>query len=445
MRLIITLANISIAFLLAYLVRFQHLKVPELYQLGLLFCLLLCAVVLPATGTYRPEFRQEMFRRIRRLMAGWSVVIVLLIATATALKMSADYSRVWFGYWVIISTTLLVAGEVLSQILVRRAARRSGFRRKIVLAGAGNSAEQVEKRILADPVGDLEIVARFGKAWSEDAVLPVTQLTQYLREENIAEVWISVPFEEKPLLEEILAALSESTVDINVVPDLFQYRLLNQGVIERNGLPVINLCGSPMTGSELALKAAMDRLLSFALILALSPLLLMIAALVGLTSRGPLLFRQHRHGIAGEPIDILKFRTMVVHSETTGTVTQAQPDDARVTAVGKILRRTSMDELPQLFNVLRGEMSLVGPRPHAVQHNELYKGRIPRYMLRHKVKPGITGWAQVNGYRGLTETDDKMHARLEHDLWYIQNWSLWLDIRILFLTPLVILFNKNAF
>lgn len=445
MRLIVTLLNITIAFLLAYLARFENLNIPEFYLLGWLYGLLLCALILPATGTYRAEFQMALFRRIRRIMAGWSVVVMLLIGTATALKVSADYSRIWFGYWVIFSTTILIAGEFFHQGLLRRAARRSGFRKKIVLAGAGDSAAHVEQRIKADPVGDLEIAARFGKPWSRESVLPVSNLAAYLRAEDILEVWISVPWEEKELLEEILAALSDSTVDVNVVPDLFQYRLLNQGIVERNGLPVINLCGSPMTGTEMVLKAALDRILAFALILALLPVFAIIALLVALSSPGPVLFRQHRHGIGGEPIDILKFRTMVVHREAAGTVTQAAPNDSRVTLVGRLLRRTSLDELPQLFNVLRGEMSLVGPRPHAVQHNELYKDRIPRYMLRHKVKPGITGWAQVNGHRGQTETEDKMYARLEYDLWYIQNWTLWLDIKILLLTPLVLLFDKNAY
>lgn len=445
MRLIFALISISVTFLLAYLARFQDLRVPEFYQLALLFTLLLCALVIPATGCYRAEFKMAMFRRIRRLMAGWSVVIVLLIGTATALKVSADYSRIWFGYWVIFSTVILIGGEFVRQTLLRHAARRSGYRKKIVVAGAGEAAAQVERRIKSDPIADLEIMACFGKAWSGEPVLPISALTAYLEKENISEVWISVPWEAKQLLEEILAALSESTVDINVVPDLFQYRLLNHGIVERNGLPVITLCGSPMTGPELAMKAGMDRILSLALILALSPLLAIIALLVGLSSRGPLLFRQHRHGIGGEPIDILKFRTMVVHQEPDGTLTQAALDDARVTTIGRWLRRASLDELPQLFNVLRGEMSLVGPRPHAVQHNEFYKNRIPRYMLRHKVKPGITGWAQVNGHRGQTDTEDKMYARVEHDLWYIQNWSLWLDIKILLMTPMVLLFGKNAY
>jgi Undecaprenyl-phosphate glucose phosphotransferase len=445
MRLIVTLINVGIAFVLAYLARFQNLQVPDFYQSGLLFGLLLCALIFPATGVYRAEFRLEIFRRIRRVMAAWSVVVMLLIGTATVLKVSADYSRIWFGYWVIFTPIILLASEIIQQTLSRQATRRSGFRRKIVLAGSGAAAAQVEQRILADPVGDLEISARFGNTWSGHPALPISGLTAYLREENISEVWISVPWEDKNLLEEILAALSDSTVDVNVVPDLFQYRLLNQGIIERNGLPVINLCGSPMTGPELGLKAAMDRIFAVSLTLALAPILIVLALLVRISSRGPVFFRQRRHGIGGEPIDIIKFRTMVLHRELGDSLTQAQRGDERVTLIGRFLRRTSLDELPQLFNVLRGEMSLVGPRPHAVQHNDFYKHRIPRYMLRHKVKPGITGWAQVNGHRGQTETEGKMLARVEHDLWYIQNWSLWLDIKILLLTPLVLLFDKNAY
>ncbi len=157
----------------------------------------------------------------------------------------------------------------------------------------------------------------------------------------------------------------------------------------------------------------------------------LLALLVKLSGPGPVLFHQKRHGVGGEAIDILKFRTMKIHSEPEGEVIQASRDDDRITKIGHFLRRTSLDELPQLINVLRGEMSLVGPRPHAVEHNESFKSRIPKYMLRHKVKPGITGWAQVNGFRGITDTEEKMALRIEHDLWYIQNWSLWLDIKIL--------------
>jgi putative colanic acid biosynthesis UDP-glucose lipid carrier transferase len=199
-----------------------------------------------------------------------------------------------------------------------------------------------------------------------------------------------------------------------------------------------------MTGTEKRLKTLFDWVTALLLTVLLSPVLLLIAILIKLSSRGPVLFRQTRHGVGGEPMQIVKFRSMTVHQETAGQLTQAAPGDARVTTIGRFLRRTSLDELPQLFNILKGDMSLVGPRPHAVEHNDLYKSRIPRYMLRHKVKPGITGWAQVNGFRGQTDTREKMALRIEHDLWYIQNWSLWLDVKILLLTPLVML-HRNAY
>jgi len=241
-----------------------------------------------------------------------------------------------------------------------------------------------------------------------------------------------------------LNALSESIVDVNVVPDLHQYRLLNQGIVEWGGLPVISLSGTPMTGAEQRIKGVFDRIVSFLLIVLLSPLFLLIALLVRLSGPGHILFRQKRHGIGGESIDIFKFRSMKNHEKPAGEVDQATRDDQRITSIGRFLRRTSLDELPQLFNVAFGEMSLVGPRPHPIELNELFKARIPKYMLRHKVKPGITGWAQVNGFRGITDTEEKMALRIEHDLWYIQNWSLWLDTKILLQTPLAMI-HRNAF
>jgi putative colanic acid biosynthesis UDP-glucose lipid carrier transferase len=291
---------------------------------------------------------------------------------------------------------------------------------------------------------DLGLVERFGEAWSAHAVRPVGELSGYVRDNDIQDVWIAVPLAETALLEQALEALRDTLVDVHVVPDLHQYRMLNQNISEWAGLPVISLSGTPMTGAEMRLKTALDYAGATALVLVLSPLLLLIAVAIRAGSRGPVLFRQPRHGLGGETITVLKFRTMHVHRERGGEVKQARPDDDRVTTVGRWLRRTSLDELPQLFNVLAGQMSLVGPRPHATAHNRFFRERIPRYMLRHKVKPGITGWAQVNGYRGLTDTDEKMTQRIEHDLWYIQNWSLWLDIRILLMTPLAMI-HRNAF
>jgi Undecaprenyl-phosphate glucose phosphotransferase len=260
----------------------------------------------------------------------------------------------------------------------------------------------------------------------------------------VDDVWIATNHDDHELLEAALAALRDVVVDVSVIPDLHQYRLLNQGITQWHDMPVIHLSGTPMTGGELRIKAFFDRVVSLLLLVVLSPLLLLIALAVRLSGPGPVLFRQSRHGLGGEPIGVLKFRTMAVHDEPVGQVTQATSADPRVTGVGRLLRGTSLDELPQLFNVLVGQMSLVGPRPHAIEHNEFFASRIPRYMLRHKVRPGLTGWAQVHGLRGITDTPEKMALRIEHDLWYIQNWSLWLDLRILLMTPLAMI-HRNAF
>jgi Undecaprenyl-phosphate glucose phosphotransferase len=210
--------------------------------------------------------------------------------------------------------------------------------------------------------------------------------------------------------------------------------LLNQSLTEVAGFPVVELANPSEDGVNGLLKLIEDRLLSALILLLISPLLLAIAVGVKLSSSGPVLFRQKRLGLNGEEITVLKFRSMRVHAEATGKVTQATKNDARVTPFGAFLRRTSLDELPQFFNVLCGEMSIVGPRPHALAHNEQYKELIERYMLRHLMKPGITGWAQVNGFRGETDTLEKMEKRVEYDLYYIENWSLWFDLRIIALT-----------
>jgi putative colanic acid biosynthesis UDP-glucose lipid carrier transferase len=302
----------------------------------------------------------------------------------------------------------------------------------------------VEKRILNDPASDMTIAARFGQKWSDQQVNPLSELAAYVSDNPVYAVWIAVPWEDKHTLDESLNALRESVVDVNVVPDLEQYRLLNQSISEWGGMPVISLAGTPMTDSERRLKNLFDWLGALILTVLLSPLLLTLAILVKISSPGPVFFKQKRHGVGGDAIEIFKFRTMKLHDEKQGEVTQATEDDDRVTKTGRFLRKTSFDELPQLFNVLKGEMSLVGPRPHAIEHNDLFKSRIPKYMLRHKVKPGITGWAQVNGYRGQTDTKEKMALRIEHDLWYIQNWSLWLDLKILLMTPFVMI-HRNAY
>jgi putative colanic acid biosynthesis UDP-glucose lipid carrier transferase len=239
--------------------------------------------------------------------------------------------------------------------------------------------------------------------------------------------------------------LRHHTISIRFVLDIFGLDLLSHSISDLAGFPMLNLNASPMVGVNRMVKALEDRIIAFFILIFISPILLGIAISVKLTSKGPVLFKQLRHGWDGRIIKVYKFRTMYVHQETHGKVTQATQNDKRITRLGKFLRRTSLDELPQFFNVLQGRMSIVGPRPHAIEHNEFYKDSIKAYMQRHKVKPGITGWAQVNGWRGETDHLGKMEKRVEYDLFYIENWSLGLDLKIIFLTIFQGFFHKNAY
>jgi Undecaprenyl-phosphate glucose phosphotransferase len=435
---------ILVSFLLAWWLRFDHTALPQAYLLAILFTLLISAIVLPATGAFRHEFEWAMMRRLRRLVAGWAVVVLVLVSVAAMLKETDTFSRIWFGLWVLLTLFGLIALVLITHTAASRARRREQLGRKVVLVGAGQPAQRVESRLREGSTTSMNLVACFGEAWSDTVVQPIGELAEFVATNKVQEVWIATPWENKALLEQALAALKETVVDVNVVPDLYQYRLLNQGITEWGGLPVISLAGTPMTGSERTLKSVFDWVVALILFIVLLPLMLLFALLIRLSSSGPAFFRQERHGLGGESIEIYKFRTMKQHVEQEGQVTQAGKHDQRITWIGRFLRRTSLDELPQLLNVLKGEMSLVGPRPHAIEHNDVFKSRIPRYMLRHKVKPGLTGWAQVNGFRGITDTPEKMAMRIEHDLWYIQNWSLWLDLKILLMTPLVMI-HKNAY
>jgi putative colanic acid biosynthesis UDP-glucose lipid carrier transferase len=250
----------------------------------------------------------------------------------------------------------------------------------------------------------------------------------------VDQVWVAVEESRLGELRSSIEAVSELPFELRVVPDGMIATLCEMPVSTAAGLLTVELTSSPTSAVDRLAKALEDRVLALAMIFFAAPVLLIITFLVSLDSPGPVLFRQKRHGWHGEEITILKFRTMYQHHEIPGIVTQARKDDSRVTRVGRWLRRSSLDELPQLFNVLAGNMSLVGPRPHATEHNELYVNIIRNYMHRHRVKPGITGWAQVNGYRGETDTPEKMQRRVEYDLYYIENWSIGFDLVILGLT-----------
>ncbi len=265
-----------------------------------------------------------------------------------------------------------------------------------------------------------------------------------MRTEGIDFVYITLPMHPEDRIVQLIDALADTTASVYVIPDFFVFDLLHARWFNLGSLPIVSVFESPFHGVDGWLKRAEDLLLGSLILLLISPLLLVIALAVRLSSPGPVIFRQRRYGLNGQIVEVWKFRSMTV-CEDGDHILQAQIVDSRITPFGALLRRTSLDELPQFFNVLQGSMSIVGPRPHAVAHNEQYRRLIHGYMLRHKVKPGITGWAQVNGWRGETDTLEKMEKRIEFDLAYMRNWSLWLDLKIIWLTIWKGFSGKNAY
>lgn len=272
----------------------------------------------------------------------------------------------------------------------------------------------------------------------------LAELRELVKKYEVRRVYFALPMQTSHHVRDMQLQLLDLNVDIVWAPDIFGLHMISPSVKEVAGVPLYYLSESPMVEGARLSKLLLDKILSVLALLVLSPLMIGAAVAVKLSSPGPIFFRQPRHGLDGEIIQVLKFRSMTVHEEEEGQVTQAHKGDSRITKVGAFMRKTSIDELPQLLNVLKGEMSLVGPRPHAVAHNEYYADKVESYMSRHRILPGMTGLAQVNGYRGETDTLEKMEKRVEYDLAYINNWSIWLDIRVMIKT-VVTLLSKNAY
>lgn len=423
------------------------------YSIVVGIVVLLAALLFPRFRLYQAWRGASIFDEIRAITLAWTLVLFLLFGFAFTTKMGVQFSRGWVGIWAILGWLLLVCDRILLRIGLRWL-RSHGFnQRRIVIVGTEGVGEEVARRLLAIPSVGLQVEGFFGidAALNGGRVvgLPVLgnlqDVAAYVAGGRIDQVWIALPLKEQDKVESLLHDLRHIVVDIRLVPDIFSFRLLNHSVSEVAGLPVLDLSATPMVGMSRLIKALEDRLLASLILLLISPLMVFIALGVKLSSPGPVLFKQKRLGWDGRAFIVYKFRSMVIHEENDGRVTQASKGDARITAFGALLRRTSLDELPQFLNVLQGSMSIVGPRPHAIEHNEQYKDLIDDYMLRHKVKPGITGWAQINGWRGETDTVEKMRKRVEYDLYYIEHWSLWFDLRIILLTVLKGFINKNAY
>ena len=448
--------TVFIAAILAFYLRFDA-EVPVLsqqyhaYLFCILFGVLLNVFVATAMGAYRNRGGTGLGDVLTPLLLAWGATALALVVLLFALKASEAFSRLWFGSWVLLAAVLLTL-ERMVLLRVLHYLRSKGLNRKrVVLVGFSEQIPELLQRLKKADWAGYEVVALF-LPQGKEAVVPdvpvrrdLAALDSFVREHEVMEVWLTCPLREEAFLQEVLWLLRHSTVNIRYLPDLFALRLINHGVSEVMGFPMLDLSASPMTGVNRLVKAVEDRVLAAIILLLISPLMLVIALAVKLTSPGPVFYRQRRHGLNGKIFTIYKFRTMVLHQENEGKVTQARRNDPRLTPIGGFLRRTSLDELPQFINVLKGEMSIVGPRPHAIEHNNQFMEIIEFYIQRHKVKPGITGWAQVNGYRGETDTIFKMQKRIEYDLYYIEHWSLWFDLKIIFLTVFKGLVHPNAY
>jgi len=387
-------------------------------------------------------------RSFTRVVLQWLAVVGTLLLAAFTFKGTDIFSHrallTWCGV-----TPIALSGTHLLRRRIRWAVEHGATASRYIIIGVNEVGVELARRLpRAGFMGyfDFRSADRVAQVTDTEKLAGHCRDTaNFVRQHGVKVVYIALPLANVPRMSELVNALRDTTASVYFVPDAFAFDLIQGRLVEINGMPALSVCETPLHGLEAVFKRAMDLVIASAALLFLSPILLLVAAAVKLTSRGPVLFRQRRYGLDGEEILVYKFRSMRV-CEDGGVVMQAKKGDPRVTRVGAILRKTSIDELPQLFNVLQGKMSLVGPRPHAIAHNELYRKLINGYMIRHKVRPGMTGLAQVNGLRGETETLEKMSERVRYDLEYLRNWSPWLDIKILFWTLGVVLRDqRNAY
>jgi len=447
---------VSAAWIAAYWLRFEFELLPaekgvplfKNYYSMLFVIWLIWAFIFKRFGLYRPMRGAKPKKEIWLLLNANALALVVFIALTFLIReKSVPFSRLVF----ILFGVLVTLGTILQRSFLRymlREVRRRGYNlRYLLIVGAGQLTGDIAARIRKRRELGIEVVGCLSKDGNEvrgPRGIPVVgkyeDLDQCLKKIEIDQLVVALPIEDSNCLPQVLSSIGDSLVDVRVIPDLQGFSTLGNSIEDFEGLPVISLRTSPLEGVNRIAKRALDIIVASLALIILSPLMLLVSILIKLSSRGPLVYSQERVSLDGSPFKIYKFRTMTVDAESSGPG-WTKPSDSRVTAIGKILRALSLDELPQLFNVLKGDMSIVGPRPERPVFIEEFRKRIPHYMLRHKVPAGMTGWAQVHGWRG----DTSIEKRIEHDLYYIENWSLVLDIKILIMTVFRGFVNRNAY
>jgi len=416
------------------------------YHLAATLGVLLFLFFAEIRGVYHSWRLDPIVQEINQVLLAWILVVCSLVILAFLSKTSATYSRLVILTWLFLAPAVLALLRLAVRFWLHELRKRGRNTRTLAFAGSGKLASKLMGQIESAPWMGLKLVGVYDDQQHEQLPLQgmLADLLRDVRSGKIDYVYITLPSSAEKRTLQLVSDLADTTATVCVIPDLFVFDLLHARWSYIGGVPVVSVFESPFYGVNGWLKRAEDVVLGSLILMLVALPMLLIAIGVKLSSAGPVLFKQHRYGLNGEVIEVLKFRTMSV-SEDGDYIAQAKKNDPRITKLGVFLRGFSLDELPQFFNVLQGAMSIVGPRPHAVAHNEQYRQLIHGYMLRHKVKPGITGWAQINGWRGETDTLEKMQRRVEFDLVYMRNWSLWLDIKIIAVTFIKGFFDKNAY
>lgn len=429
----------------------------QAYGNAALIACLFYAALAEVTGCYDIDTRFSVRTGWTRVMTAWLSTGMFLMTLGFLLKVSDEFSRGWAIAWFASGAGALLAVRAAGTFWMKRMKTRGVFNHRVAIFGAGSQGDRLAKYIQGNDKLTIDLVGFFDDRLPErlpdrEVRLPLygnlQDLIAHIRKGGVDQVIVALPWSAEKRLQEVVAELAITPVRIRLAPDLATFAFSQRPVVLLGDLPVMTLFERPISGFDQLIKKAEDMIVGALALALLSPLFLVVALAIKLDSPGPVFFRQDREGFNNRRFRIWKFRSMRADRCEADGITQARKDDDRITRVGRFMRRTSIDELPQLFNVMTGEMSLVGPRPHAPSTkagDRVFSDVVAHYAARHKVKPGMTGWAQVHGWRGETDTEEKLLKRLEHDLYYIENWSVLLDFVILARTTIVFFFQKTAY
>jgi Undecaprenyl-phosphate glucose phosphotransferase len=436
----------------------ETLPLDTAYWVATIAAAVLTTLVFQALGVYSVQAFRSFFIYALRIVAGWSLVFLFLLAAAFFAKVGEEFSRVWLAGWFALGLALLLVERIILGLTVSALTRGGRFDRRTAIVGGGELAESMIRALNVQTDTGIQLVGIFddrAEDRSPDIVSgypklgSVDDLVEYARRTSLDLIVFTLPISAETRLLQILAKLWVLPIDIRLSAHSSKLRLRPRAYSYIGTVPLLDLFDKPIADWDLVLKWLFDKIVGSLMLLVLSPLMIAIAVAVKLDSRGPVLFRQKRYGFNNELIEVFKFRSMYIDQADENAQKLVTKNDPRVTRVGRLIRKASLDELPQLFNVVfKGNLSLVGPRPHALHakaEDRLYDQVVDGYFARHKVKPGITGWAQVNGWRGETNTSEKIQRRVEHDLYYIENWSVFFDLYILARTPFALFDSENAY